>query len=114
MRGLYFLTMKSFTTDQVKAANTEKAAHIIIDGSVLDVTKFAAGHPGGEQILMVRQYATNQNSTFIRFDLNMRPRDTSVLVLLRRLSSRTEIQQHPSYSHIEIILAGVRREGRHR
>lgn len=43
----------TYTVDEVKKHNTKDDLWVIIDGQVLDVTKFAPDHPGGEAALML-------------------------------------------------------------
>ncbi|KAI9201950.1 acyl-CoA dehydrogenase/oxidase [Polychytrium aggregatum] len=44
--------MKTFTREEVARHNTPQSAYIIIDSRVYDITRFAALHPGGEQLLL--------------------------------------------------------------
>ena len=53
--------MKSFTPEEVAAEG-----HIIIDGGVFDISKFARVHPGGEKIL-VREAGKDATKKFHMF-----------------------------------------------
>jgi len=47
--------MSTFSAAQLQAGGQASDKPLIaIDGSVYDVSSFAMGHPGGEQILLVR------------------------------------------------------------
>lgn len=56
----------TYTVDEVKKHNTKDDLWVIIDGQVLDVTKFAPDHPGGEAALMLYagRDATEEVKTF--------------------------------------------------
>jgi cytochrome b involved in lipid metabolism len=43
---------KSISLSEISSANTAEKSWLIIDSDVYDVTDFAAGHPGGEAILL--------------------------------------------------------------
>lgn len=43
--------MKKYTWDEVRKHSTADDAWLVIRGKVYDVTKYAAGHPGGPQWL---------------------------------------------------------------
>ncbi|XP_070503761.1 cytochrome b5-like [Chironomus tepperi] len=51
---------KEFTIAEVSAHNTRNDLYMIIDDNVYDLTKFAAEHPGGEEILI--EYAGKETT----------------------------------------------------
>ncbi|KAI9365446.1 cytochrome b5-like heme/steroid binding domain-containing protein [Zopfochytrium polystomum] len=44
--------VKVFAWDEVHSHNTRKSCYMVIDGLVIDVTKFLEEHPGGEDVLL--------------------------------------------------------------
>eukprot|EP00050_Salpingoeca_kvevrii_P002050 m.186207 g.186207 ORF g.186207 m.186207 type:complete len:520 (+) comp10525_c0_seq6:1514-3073(+) len=46
------MTTRTYTAEEVAAHNRAGDAWIIVDGAVLDVSEFAAVHPGGRHVLM--------------------------------------------------------------
>ncbi len=43
--------LKTFTKAEVEKHNQQGDCYLVVDGAVLDVSKFALGHPGGETLL---------------------------------------------------------------
>ncbi|KAL7021656.1 hypothetical protein ACKWTF_011976 [Chironomus riparius] len=54
------MATKEFTIAEVSAHNTRDDLYMIIDDNVYDLTKFAAEHPGGEEILI--EYAGKETT----------------------------------------------------
>ena len=56
-------SLPAFSRAEVAKHNSPSDAWIIVDDKVLDVTKFAALHPGGEQLLLATA-GTDQTKDF--------------------------------------------------